>query len=213
MSTALTGPFATSELPRIGVDPVTVTVSRDIAPGHEAAFEAWTEEVERAIVAFPGCLGVGVLKAGATGGCYHVVFRFSDLVALRRWERSPERLELLARLEPSVLATRVQRTVGVEQWFDAPALVERPRPWWRRWLGDAAWITPIALVMTFVVSPHLGFHDLRRTNATMHAVGSLRPRRPGVPRHQDPRMLLGVYARGPSMCHGTAIQQARREWS
>lgn len=157
MSLPLTAPFATSELPRLGIDPVTVTVSRDIAPGREADFEAWAEDVEEALVGFPGCLGVGVLKAAEDGGRYHVVFRFTDLVALRRWERSPERQALLSRLEECVLATRVQRTVGVDHWFDAPALVERPRPWWRRWLGDVAWITPMALVMTFVVGPHLTF--------------------------------------------------------
>ena len=157
MSSALTAPFATSELPRLGIDPVTVTVSRDVAPGREADFEAWAADAEEALVAFPGCLGVGLLKAGERGGRYHVVFRFTDLVALRRWERSPERLALLARLDELVLATRVQRTVGVDHWFDAPALVERPRPWWRRWLGDVAWITPMALVVTFVVSPHLAF--------------------------------------------------------
>jgi antibiotic biosynthesis monooxygenase (ABM) superfamily enzyme len=157
MSLALTGPFATSELPRLGIDPVTVTVSRDIAAGHEAEFEAWAADVERALEEFPGCLGVGVLKAGATGGCYHVVFRFTDLVALRRWERSPERIALLARLDEHVVATRVQRTVGVDHWFEAPARVERHRPWWRRWLGDSLWITPMALVVTFVVSPHLVF--------------------------------------------------------
>jgi hypothetical protein len=157
MSLALTAPFATSELPRLGVDPVTVTVSRDIAPGRQADFEAWAGNVERTLVAFPGCLGVGLLKAGEGGSCYHVVFRFTDLVALRRWERSPERLALLAQLDELVLATRVQRTVGVDHWFDAPALVERRRPWWRRWLGDVVWITPMALVVTFVVSPHLAF--------------------------------------------------------
>ena len=157
MSTVLTGPFDTSELPRLGVDPVTVTVSRDIAPGHEAEFEAWAGEVQQALSGFPGCLGVGLLKAGPTGGRYHIVFRFTDLVALRRWERSPERTERLARLDEHVLATRVQRTVGVDHWFEAPALVEPHRPWWRRWVGDVAWITPMALAITFVVSPHLGF--------------------------------------------------------
>ena len=103
MSSALTAPFATSELPRLGIDPVTVTVSRDIAPGREADFEAWAADAEQALVAFPGCLGVGLLKAGERGGRYHVVFRFTDLVALRRWERSPERLALLARLDELVL--------------------------------------------------------------------------------------------------------------
>ena len=153
--TTLTGPFDTSELPRFGLDPVTVTVSRHITPGHEADFEAWAADVEQALLEFPGCLGVGVLKADAVGGGYHIVFRFVDLVALRRWERSPEREVLLARLEPHVLATRVQRTVGVDHWFNAPGLVERPRPWWRRWLGDVLWITPMALAVTFIVSPHL----------------------------------------------------------
>ena len=157
MPTVLTGPFDTSELPRLGIEPVTVTVSRDIAPGHESEFEAWARDVERALCAFPGCLGVGVLKAGTTGGRYHIVFRFTDLVALRRWERSPERIALLERLDEHVIATRVQRTVGVDHWFDAPALVEPRRPWWRRWLGDVAWITPMALVVTFLVGPHLTF--------------------------------------------------------
>ena len=133
MSLVLTGPLDTSELPRIGVDPVTVTVSRDIAPGHEADFEAWSRDVQQDLQEFPGCLGVGVLKAGATGGRYHIVFRFTDLVALRRWERSPDRTALLARLEEHVLATSVRRTVGVDHWFDLPAKVEPHRPWWRRW--------------------------------------------------------------------------------
>jgi antibiotic biosynthesis monooxygenase (ABM) superfamily enzyme len=155
MPTTLIGPFDTSELPRFGLDPVTVTVSRDIAPGHEAYFEAWADEVEDVLTAFPGCLGVGVLNTGAAGGRYHIVFRFVDLVALRRWERSPERHALLARLDQHVLATEVRRTVGVDHWFDAPLLVEPRRPWWRRWLGDVLWILPMALAVTFLLGPHL----------------------------------------------------------
>jgi uncharacterized protein len=151
----LTGPFDTSELPRFGLDPVTVTVSREVAPGHEKDFEACAADVERALLDFPGCLGVGVLKARPTGGHYHIVFRFTDLVALRRWERAPERRALLARLDEHVVATRVRRTVGVDQWFDAPSLLEPYRPWWRRWLGDVLWITPMALAVTFIVGPHL----------------------------------------------------------
>jgi antibiotic biosynthesis monooxygenase (ABM) superfamily enzyme len=155
MHTTLTGPFDTSELPRLGVDPVTVTVSRAIAPGHEPDFERWAIDVEQALLSFPGCLGVGVLRSASTGGEYQIVFRFVDLVALRRWERSPERQGLLARLDQHVLETRVRRTVGVDHWFDAPALVEPYRPWWRRWLGDVLWITPMALAVTFVIGPHL----------------------------------------------------------
>ncbi len=192
MSLVLTGPFDTSELPRLGVDPVTVTVSRDIAPGHEADFEAWSRDVQQALQEFPGCLGVGVLKAGAVGGRYHIVFRFTDLVALRRWERSPERTALLARLEEHVLATSVRRTIGVDHWFDLPAKVEPHRPWWRRWAGDVAWITPMALVITFIVSPHLTFMPvvprvILTTVATTAVVGfGIMPLRRRLRTHRHP---------------------------
>ncbi len=155
MDIELTAPLITSELPRLGRDPVTVTVSRDVAPGHEADFERWADDAAEALKDFPGCLGVGVLKAGEASGRYHIVFRFTDLVALRRWERSPQRTERLALLDDHVLATEVRRTVGVDHWFRAPSLLEPHRPWWRRWLGDVAWISPLAFGVTFLVSPHL----------------------------------------------------------
>jgi uncharacterized protein len=153
--TTLTGPFDTSELPRLGSDPVTVTVSRVVAPGREAEFEAWAAAVERTLVEFPGCLGVGVLRPGPAGGPYQIVFRFTDPVSLRRWEHAPERAELLARLDDVVEDTRVQRTVGVDRWFQAPALLEPHRPWWKRWVTDLAWIYPVSVGMTLLVSPRL----------------------------------------------------------
>ena len=67
-------------------------------------------------------------KAGTVGGRYHIVFRFTDLVALAALERSPERTALLARLDEHVVATSVRRTVGVDHWFDLPAKVEPTVP-------------------------------------------------------------------------------------
>lgn len=154
-TTSLTGPFDTSELPRLGSDPVTVTVSRVVARGREAEFEAWATDVERTLVGFPGCLGVGLLRPGPAGGPYQIVFRFTDPVSLRHWECSPVRAGLLARLDDIVEHTRVQRTVGVDRWFDAPGLLEPPRRWWKRWLLDLAWIYPVSLGMTMLVSPRL----------------------------------------------------------
>jgi antibiotic biosynthesis monooxygenase (ABM) superfamily enzyme len=165
-STTLTGPFDTSELPRLGSDPVTVTVSRVVAAGREAEFEAWATAVERVLVAFPGCLGAGLLRPGATGGPYQIVFRFTDPVSLRRWERSSERAALLGEIDDFVEDTRVQRTVGVDRWFDAPALLEPSRRWWKRWLLDLAWIYPVSVGMTLLVSPHLvGLPPLARIGA------------------------------------------------
>jgi len=152
---SLTGPFDTTELPRIAADPVTVTVERTVVRGREAEFEAWADDVQHALATFPGFLGAGVLRPAPGSGEYQIVFRFIDAVSLRRWERSAERLACLDRLQPLVADTRVQRTVGVDQWFQAPAHLEPNRPRWRRIVGDVAWIYPLAVAVSIFVAPHL----------------------------------------------------------
>ena len=157
---ALTGPYNTSELPRMGVGPVTVTVSREIVPGCEQEFEVMAERIEREILSFPGCLGVGLLRPGPAGGEYQIVFRFTDPFSLRRWERSDERAEVLAQMDALVIDTRVQRVHGVEEFFDLPSLVKPKQPWYRRLFGDVAWIFPVSLTVSLLVSPHLVFLPL-----------------------------------------------------
>jgi antibiotic biosynthesis monooxygenase (ABM) superfamily enzyme len=154
-SPSLTGPFDTAELPRISREPVTVTVERTIVPGREAEFEAWAVDVQSSLASFEGFLGAGVLRPGPGGGQYQIVFRFTDPVSLRRWERSPERAEHLARLDPLVLDTRVQRTVGVDEWFDAPTHAVPARRRWHTILVEVAWVYPVAVVVSLFLSPHL----------------------------------------------------------
>ncbi len=57
MSVSLTGSFDTGQLPRLAPYPVTVTVARTIAPGCEAEFMVWADEVVAEARNFPGCLG------------------------------------------------------------------------------------------------------------------------------------------------------------
>ena len=61
MSLPLSGPFDTGQLPKLAPDPVTVTVARTIAPGWEAEFLRWADEIVAAVREFPGCLGAAVL--------------------------------------------------------------------------------------------------------------------------------------------------------
>ena len=151
----LTGPFDTRELPRIGADPVTVTVSRSVRAGAEAAFEEWAVRMQSEVSRFPGCLGAGVLHPGADGDEYHLVFLFTDALSLRRWERSSERAALLADVEPLVADVRVQRTVGVDTWFELPERADPPVPKWQRLLTDVALVYPVSLSMSIFVGPRL----------------------------------------------------------
>ena len=157
-TTTLTGPFDTSELPRIGSEPVTVTVARTVRPGMAPAFEGWAARVQHTLARFPGFLGAGVLRPAEHGGDYHgefqIVFRFVDPVSLRAWERSPQRAAYLAELDDLVVDTRVQRTIGTNAWFEAAEHAER-RPRWKRLASDVVWVYPVSLAMSLVLAPTL----------------------------------------------------------
>ena len=155
MNLQLTGPFVTDQLPRVAAEPVTITVARTVRPGWEAEFLNWQAEVVAAVMEQPRCLGATVLHPGPEGGAYQTVFRFADGLSLRAWERSTERAELMERGEQYVSEERIQRTVGVESWFRAPAHAEQPRSWWKKTFVDIAWVYPLSLVMSLFVAPGL----------------------------------------------------------
>ncbi|MEY2583705.1 MAG: uncharacterized protein QOE09_3554 [Ilumatobacteraceae bacterium] len=155
MSTPLTGPFDTGQLPRVAAHPVTVTVARTVAPGWEAEFLRWADELVAAVREFPGCLGAAVLHPGADGGEYQIIVRFSDGLMLRVWERSAIRNEMMDRSDKFVTGTRMQRTVGVEEWFNATGNAEPKRPLWKKLSFDVAWVYPAALFITVVAAPLL----------------------------------------------------------
>jgi len=156
MSTeSLTGDFDTARLPVLAPEPVTVTVSRRPRPGFEAEFEAWVDRSVTRVSQFPGCLGGGAMRPGEPGGDWHLVFRFVDGLALRRWERSPERVELLADIDRIAVDMKVQRTVGVEDWFDLPQRAVPKKPFLQRLVSDVLWVYPVALAMAVFISPLL----------------------------------------------------------
>ncbi len=150
----LSGVVDTGRLPRIAGEPVTVTVARRVAPGWEAEFLLWAEELLAAAKAAPGCLGGAVLHPGAGGGGeYQIVVRFVDGVHLRQFERSEVRNELMTRADRFVTSARLQRTVGVEEWFQAAAHAPDPRSRWRVLASDVAWVYPVAMLSALFVAP------------------------------------------------------------
>jgi antibiotic biosynthesis monooxygenase (ABM) superfamily enzyme len=155
MALTLSGPFDTAQLPRIAGDPVTITVARTVAPGFEGQYVQWTEDVVATLRRFHGCLGAGVLHPGPDGGEHQIIFRFVDGIHLREWERSPQRAALMARAAGFVSAERIQRTVGVDNWFELSQRAEPKRPLWGRIVTDVAWVYPVAIVSSLVVAPQI----------------------------------------------------------
>ena len=155
MAFTLSGPFDTAQLPRVAADPVTITVARMVVPGFEGQYVEWTEEVVATLRKFHGCLGAGVLHPGPDGGEHQIIFRFVDGLHLRQWERSPQRAALMARAAGFVENERIQRTVGIDNWFELSSRAEPKRPLWGRIVTDVAWVYPVAIVISVLVAPRI----------------------------------------------------------
>ena len=155
MALQLSGSFDTSQLPRVAPDPVTVVVARTIRAGFEAKYLRWADQVVTTLLTVHGCLGAGVLHPGHDSKEHQIVFRFVDGVHLRAWEKSPQRAKLMRAAEEFVLSERVQRTVGVQEWFELPQRAEPKRSLWHRIVTDVVWVYPVAILVSVFVAPQV----------------------------------------------------------
>jgi antibiotic biosynthesis monooxygenase (ABM) superfamily enzyme len=112
--------------------PITITVSRTVKPGREADYEAWSKEIIRAGSAFPGFLGVNVLKpARETGGEYVSIYRFDTYAHGRAFQNSSERAKLLKQLEDRDIVEGepdIKQVTGLETWFELPEVPASATP-------------------------------------------------------------------------------------
>ncbi|MFU8946793.1 antibiotic biosynthesis monooxygenase [Mycetocola zhadangensis] len=139
--------------------PITVSIERRVNPERIAEATAWVQSGIRMAAAFPGFLGSGWVRAGATSETWHMLYRFTDDSTLEAWEDSPQRVSWLEAGGDFMEQSRVEKRTGIEGWFDTPSEqsasvgsfpVTPPR--WKQatsiWLG----FFPVNLVFTVLVS-------------------------------------------------------------
>lgn len=111
-------------------DPLTVVVSRRVRQGKEKDFEQLSSRMTERAARFPGYLGAALFRpASPDDPEYRVVFKFRDRDTLTAWEESPERTELLEKIE-SLLVQPSEREVteGIVTWFTLPGQNPVPPP-------------------------------------------------------------------------------------
>ncbi|AZS80637.1 MULTISPECIES: antibiotic biosynthesis monooxygenase [Achromobacter] len=133
--------------------PVTMLVTRHIAPERYSDFLSWMRQGEILAAGFPGFLGSGVLQPPEGGDEYQIVLRFTDEASLLRWEKSLPRRMWLERGANLVRASHEHRVSGTEGWF-APKAASAP-PRWKQ--AVSIWLAyfPVLLVFSILVSEHL----------------------------------------------------------
>ena len=110
--------------------PVTVSISRQVKPGCESAYEAWISGVIDAASSYPGHQGSNVLRPSAsTQDRYVLIYRFDSYENCQNWESSVLRGDWLNKLDGLVEGeAEVQRGTGLEFWFDLPELPVNKHP-------------------------------------------------------------------------------------
>lgn len=136
--------------------PVTVSVSRRVLPGHEAAYEDWLHGIIQAASQFDGHMGVNVLRpSGKTDGRYVLIYRFDSWEHCQAWEHSPTRQHWATKLDGIVEGDATTRRVsGLEVWFDlAEVPAAKPAPRWKMALVLIAVVFALVYPLQLVVLP------------------------------------------------------------
>ena len=102
--------------------PVTISISRRVKPGCEAAFEEFILGITTAATTFEGHLGTNIFRPSDPANPeYRVIFKFDRMSNLHRWEGSNVRREWLDRAESLTLGPpETQILTGLETWFTLP---------------------------------------------------------------------------------------------
>ena len=111
-------------------NPVTVSITRTVSPGHHDEMVAWIRAGSALAARFDGFLGSGWVRPSTQSEEWHMLYRFADDASLATWEASPQREWWLGAAQGLVGESSVERRTGIEGWFDPPATydVEDLRP-------------------------------------------------------------------------------------
>jgi antibiotic biosynthesis monooxygenase (ABM) superfamily enzyme len=143
-------------------DPTTWLITRRPRPDKVAKFERVLSDTIHAALAFPGHLGVTVLRpAGASGGEYRLIVKFASEEALRGWRDSPEAARWFARIEAlEERPGRFEVATGLESWFVLPPddVPGRPPLLGRGAMLLTTWVAayPVLTLLLMLLGPFIG---------------------------------------------------------
>ena len=139
-------------------EPVSNVIFRTVKPGRERELEALARQVNAQLRQFPGHVGVDVIAPPPGERMYAVIVRFDGVTNLKRWEDSPERASLVARIDPVCEPnSQTKGLTGMEGWIAIPGRTVAIPPRWKSVVVSFLAAYPaIALLQAFVL-PHFRF--------------------------------------------------------
>ena len=136
-------------------EPVTVIITRLVREGSSAAFEDAVKAFIPKSLAFPGHMGVHMLRPPPGEREYGAVLKFRAQQDWAAFRHSPEYLSFLAAIEPYLAEPQgVETLCGLESWFTPiGARIAQVPPRWK--MASVTWIGVCltVFVVNVVLSP------------------------------------------------------------
>ncbi|WP_205472007.1 antibiotic biosynthesis monooxygenase [Nocardioides sp. SYSU D00038] len=144
--------------------PVTVSITRHVAPGHADEMLAWIRAGSALASRFDGFLGSGWVRPAVDSDRWHMLYRFADDASLAAWEASEQRRWWLGAAQGLVGESKVERFTGIEGWFDPPASYDvddlrpapSPPPRWKQACVIFLVFFPLSLAVNWAATHTIG---------------------------------------------------------
>ncbi|MEL6555034.1 MAG: antibiotic biosynthesis monooxygenase [Cyanobacteria bacterium J06621_11] len=137
---------------------VTAVITHRVKEGRAEGYEEWITGISAAARAFPGYIGVSLLRPQPGSPLdYVIVLQFDTQDRLSTWLSSHIRKDWIERVQPLIQEQEsVQILSGLEAWFQLPSQPMRKPPKRYKqailvWLG----VTSVALIVSPLVAPLL----------------------------------------------------------
>jgi uncharacterized protein len=135
---------------------ITVSITRTVKPGCEAAFEQALHDFVQRSLSLPGQHGVHIMRPAPGSGSrdYGIIRKFASRDALKEFRTSPEYLEWnQIAVELTEGAGRVEELTGLESWFTAPGAPLRSLPKWKMAVATLVGVYPTSLLIGETIGP------------------------------------------------------------
>jgi antibiotic biosynthesis monooxygenase (ABM) superfamily enzyme len=140
-------------------EPLTITITRSVLPSREEAFESRVKAFIPQSLAFPGHLGVHVVKPSAAHSRdYVVVIKFKSRERWQAFRDWPDYAEFRQSIEPLLeREPAVHELSGLESWFTLPSdQAFHPLPQWKMALVTLLAVYPTSLAINLLLGEWIG---------------------------------------------------------
>ncbi len=138
-------------------EPITTMFADRVKPDKTEEYEAWSTSINACAKAFPGFLGVDVIRPDEGNHPeYITLVKFDNCENLRKWKDSPSLTACRKELPDLLVSDSIAKECeGLELWFDRPTTSRdlKEPPFWKQVIIGVVCVYPLVLLLNWGLGP------------------------------------------------------------